>query len=170
MVAGATAVYFSQSQPKIDKALVSERPVEATILEQTPPETLEQTPPATLPEPEVEPAPESSVNEPAPAPNYDIREGSIAELQDALEIASKQREGAEETLRVIELKVTALEAQIDDIEIRGDDPVDAQDETLDTFQAVFAEYQDTIMVFEEAAAKEEWITDKLKELEQGLEQ
>lgn len=87
---------------------------------------------------------------------------SVAELQAALGLAVKEREDAEEALRVLELEVGALESQLDDIETRGDDPADVQDETLDSFQAMFANYQDTIMAYEEAAAKEEWIKSKLE--------
>jgi len=85
------------------------------------------------------------------------------ELEEALGLAEKTREDAEEALRVVEMKLTALEAQLDDIVDRGDEPVDVQDETLDTFQAIFAEYQDTIKIYEEAAAQEEWIQSKIEE-------
>jgi len=85
------------------------------------------------------------------------------ELEEALGLAEKTREDAEEALRVVEMELTALEAQLDDIVDRGDEPVDVQDETLDTFQAIFAEYQDTIKIYEEAAAQEEWIQSKIEE-------
>ena len=93
----------------------------------------------------------------------ELSAGSVAELQDALEQAVMDREEAEEAMRVIEMKLAALESQLDDIETRGDDPADVQDETLDTFQAIFAEYQDTIIVYEKAVSKEEWIEAKIEE-------
>jgi len=66
-------------------------------------------------------------------------------------------------MRVVEMKLTALEDQLDEIVSRGDEPEDIQEQTMDTFQAIFAEYQDTIKAYEEAAEKEEWIEAKLEE-------
>ena len=95
-----------------------------------------------------------------------IPEGGVStteEVQAALIVATRNRERAEDALRIIEMKVGALEAQLDDIELAGEDPADAQDQTLGTFQSIFAEYQDAIMAYDEAAAEEEWLQSRVED-------
>lgn len=89
--------------------------------------------------------------------------GSREELQEALKAAVSQRLAAEESLQIVELEIGALESQLDDIVLRGDDPVDAPDETLDAFQKIFADYQDSIRSLEEAQEKQAWLELKLAE-------
>ena len=91
--------------------------------------------------------------------NFD--DASFEELNSEMLVAVADREKAEEAMRVVEMKLSALESQLDDIELRGDDPADVQDETLGTFQAIFAEYQDKIILYEQASAKEKWIEAKV---------
>ncbi len=84
-----------------------------------------------------------------------------ADLEKELAVAVQQRETAEEALRLVELEVGALEKILDDIEVRGENPVDAQDETLDAFQKLFADYQDAIKDFENAEREEARINEQL---------
>ncbi len=99
---------------------------------------------------------------PEPAP---LSVETLTEVEQALEEASKEREAAEEALRVVELETEALEAQLDAIELRGDDPADVQGETIDQFQKLFANYQDAILQYEQALDKEEWLQERLDEVQ-----
>jgi len=93
----------------------------------------------------------------------ELSDAAVSELDVALDKAVQQRESAEQALSVIELEIEALEAQLDSIDLSADDQVDATGETLDSFQKIFADYQDAIQVFEEAKEKEEWIQAKIDE-------
>ncbi len=79
----------------------------------------------------------------------------------ALRKAKNQREKAEEALRVVELKVDALEAQLDDMELAGKDPADSEDQTIAAFHEIFAEYQDAIRAYEAAIEQERLLQDKI---------
>ena len=111
-------------------------------------------------------APTKRLEEPIEDPEL-LLDASIDELMAELASTVIQREKIEEALRVVELKVSALEAQLDNIELRGDNPADVQDETLDSFQAMFAEYQDAISAFEQIQEKEIWLEDKIAYIEEG---
>lgn len=103
-------------------------------------------------------------------PKPQAEDSSLEELKAELASTVLEREEIEEALRVVELKVGALEAQLDNIELRGDNPADVQDETLDSFQAIFAEYQDAINALEEIEDKEIWLEDKIAEIEEQTPQ
>lgn len=94
---------------------------------------------------------------------YSLGGHSATELYKALEQAVKNREGVEEAMRVIEMKLSALESQLDDLETLGGDPVDVEGETLDAFEAIFVEYQDIIIAYEKAASKEAWTEEKVRQ-------
>lgn len=148
---GLAAAYFymSNSGPTIETD-------NASILvmdDQLTPSSLSETP-AVLPEETTE------------APKPQAEPSSLLELEAELASTVLKREEIEETLRVVELKVGALEAQLDDIELRGDNPADVQDETLGSFQAIFAEYQDAINALEEIEDQEIWLEEKISELKE----
>ena len=151
MIVGiAVAIFFFQPQgegPDVEVSLTADESSLST----------NQVPSSDIISPEV--ITESTTSDEAIEPSTD----PVVELQAALDLAVADREKAEETMRVIEMKLSALESQLDDIEVRGGDPADAQDETLDTFQAIFAEYQDTIQAYDKATAKEAWIEAKIEE-------
>lgn len=98
------------------------------------------------------------------APISNSTGASLIELEATLASTILEREAIEEQLRVIELKVGALEGQVDDIELRGDNPADVQDETLDSFQAIFAEYQDAISAFDRIKAQEDRLIAKIAKI------
>jgi chromosome segregation ATPase len=148
---GLAAAYFympsSESTDEADNASI------LVMDDQLTPSSLSEAPPA-LPEETTE------------APRPEAETSSLLELEAELVSTVLKREEIEEALRVVELKIGALEAQLDDIELRGDNPADVQDETLGSFQAIFAEYQDAINALEEIEDEEIWLEEKISELKE----
>ena len=75
---------------------------------------------------------------------------SIADLQLALDAAIEMRQAAERKLLDSERDVEELEAYLDEIEARGEDPVDYADEGMEKFQPAFFAWQDAMQELEQA--------------------
>ncbi|MEL6199514.1 MAG: hypothetical protein AAFR09_04820 [Pseudomonadota bacterium] len=88
---------------------------------------------------------------------------SIAELEQALQLATERREQAEQVLDESERDVERLEAFVAEIRARGEDPADYADEGLEQFQPAFMRYQRAFAVFEEAELVEQAARDTLAE-------
>lgn len=88
---------------------------------------------------------------------------SIAELEQALQLATERREQAEQVLDESERDVEQLEAFVAEIRARGEDPADYADEGLEQFQPAFMRYQRAFAVFEEAELVEQAARDALAE-------
>ncbi|MEN7341296.1 MAG: hypothetical protein AAAFM81_00080 [Pseudomonadota bacterium] len=78
----------------------------------------------------------------------------LDDLESALAAAIEMREAAERKLEESERDVEALEAYLDEIEARGEDPVDYADEGIEKFQPAFFAWQDAMQEFEQAEIME----------------
>lgn len=85
----------------------------------------------------------------------------VDQLQDALKTVVADRSSAEEQLRQAERDVAALERYIEEIEERGEDPVDHAEEGLAMFQPAFTAYQEAIEKLELATSVEQTLTAEL---------
>ncbi len=92
----------------------------------------------------------------------------IADLEASLEAAIEVREAAEAELDMSETDVAELEKFVDEIEARGDDPVDYADEGLEKFQPAFYRYQEAFAVFEQAELLEQGTRDALNDARRKL--
>lgn len=87
----------------------------------------------------------------------------IAALEQALQIAVEWREQAEQQLDASERDVERLEAFVEEIRARGEDPADFADEGLEQFQPAFLRYEQAFAAFEEAERVEQLARARLAE-------
>ena len=93
---------------------------------------------------------------------------SIDELTVELKQIVDERSNAEELLRQAERDVASLERFIEEIEERGEDPVDYADEGLALYQPAFNAYQDAFDQLELAETMEQIATEELAAAENAL--
>lgn len=93
---------------------------------------------------------------------------SIDELTVELKQIVDERSNAEELLRQAERDVASLERFIEEIEERGEDPVDYVDEGLALYQPAFNAYQDAFDKLELAETMEQIATEELAAAENEL--
>lgn len=88
----------------------------------------------------------------------------VVELEQALALAVSRREEAQAALDALEPEVAALEAKIEEIEARGEDPADYPEIAMDEFRPSFFRYQDAAAALEEAEQVEQLIRQELSQL------
>lgn len=87
----------------------------------------------------------------------------IADLKLALQASIEMRYAAEARLAESERAVEELEKFVEEIEARGEDPVDYADQGLEKLQPAFFAYQDAFAEFEQAERIEQAARDALTE-------
>ena len=120
-------------------------------------------PPSTETEPETGASESAAIPASTEAATAGVATYSIAELEQALQLATERREQAEQVLDESERDVERLEAFVAEIRARGEDPADYADEGLEQFQPAFMRYQRAFAVFEEAELVEQAAQDALAE-------
>lgn len=115
---------------------------------------------SSIPEPEaVDELPDAIASEDAPMIGAGM--ASIADAKIALEQAHEAVQTAQDEYDRIELEVDGMNVYIADMEARGESPLEHQDEIMDRFQPVLAEYLDAEVRMEEALKAYEQATAKL---------
>ena len=102
--------------------------------------------------------------------SIDVARQRVEDASLALQSIVAQRKSAELEMQKAESKVEELERFIEDIEARGEDPVDFADEGLAKFQPAFYAYQDAFDQLELAETMEQAAAKELAEAEDRLAQ
>lgn len=117
------------------------------------------------PTPSIAPVVDQQSDAPSVSASSSASANRVVELEEALALAVSRREEAQAALDALEPEVAALEAKIEEIEARGEDPADYPEIAMDEFRPSFFRYQDAAAALEEAEQVEQLIRQELSQID-----